>query len=49
MTKNRERAIHIIEEVIEPLLALRGDDDGLEGREYYKTEDALVEILKEIK
>lgn len=49
MTKNRERAMHIIEEIIEPLLSERGDDKGLEGMEYYKTEDALVELLKEIK
>lgn len=41
----RHTAIHIIEEIIEPLLGSRGDDDGLNGEEYYKIEDDIVALL----
>ena len=40
-----QTAIHIIEEVIEPLLATRGDEYGLEGEEYYKTESDIITLL----
>jgi len=36
----RQKAIHIIEEVIEPILKI-----DLEGEQYYEIEDAIVEIL----
>lgn len=45
---NRQKAIHIIEEVIEPLLyAFKNEnaDDGLNDDEYYKVEDEIVNIL----
>ena len=42
----RQIAIHIIEEIIEPLLGKRGDDVGLEGEEYYDTEDSIVKLIK---
>lgn len=37
---NRQRAIHIIEEVIEPILKV-----DVEGEQYYEIEDAIVKIL----
>lgn len=42
----RTSAIHIIEEIIEPLLGSRGDEDGLNGEEYYKVEDDIVSLLE---
>lgn len=43
----RQKAIRIIEEIIEPLLGKRGDDVGLEGEEYYRVEDDLVALINE--
>ncbi len=37
----RTSAIHIIEEIIEPLLG-----KGLNGEEYYKVEDDIVNLLE---
>jgi hypothetical protein len=54
LSKERQQAIHIIEEVIEPLLCKlerSGADleDGLNGELYYETEDLIVEVIKRIK
>jgi hypothetical protein len=42
----RTSAIHIIEEIIEPLLGARGDSKGLNGEEYYSVEDSIVNLLE---
>ena len=42
----RQTAIHIIEEVIEPLMGKSGRTEGINGEDYYNTEDVIVEIIK---
>jgi len=42
----RQSAIHIIEEIIEPLLMSKcGDEDGLNGEEYYRVEDDITNLI----
>jgi hypothetical protein len=40
LSKNRNKAVDIIEKIIEPLVGR-----GIEGEEYYELEDEIVEIL----
>lgn len=50
LPKNRITAIHIIEEIIEPLLYNKfKDEKGLNGEEYYTIEDEITELIKKYK